>query len=114
MFGSDIIDVLIGLITVFLLLSLTATAVREAIESVLKTRAALLDRGLRELLADPSGMGMVKRFYEHPLISSLYRDKFTPSAKRRLIGRMLPAYIPSKSFSAALLDIALRGQRAGP
>jgi hypothetical protein len=114
MFGSDIIDVLIGLITVFLLVSLTATAIREAIESVMKTRAALLERGIRELLADPTGTRMLKRFYEHPVIYSLYRNEFKPTASPRIIGRNLPAYIPSKSFSAAVLDIALRGQRAGP
>jgi hypothetical protein len=114
MFGSDIIDVLIGLVTVFLLLSLTATALREAIESVLKARAAFLERGIRELLDDPGGSRMVKRFYEHPLIYSLYRGGFKPITGTRIIGRKLPAYIPSKSFSAAVLDIALRGQRAGP
>jgi hypothetical protein len=114
MFGSQILDVLIGLASVFLLLSLVATAVREAVEAVLKTRAVMLERGLRELLGDPTSTGMVARFYGHPLIFSLYRRDFKPMPGWRLLGRNLPTYIPSRNFSGALMDLAFRGQRPGP
>jgi hypothetical protein len=40
MFDSAVLDVAIGLTVVFILVSTACTAIREAIESVLKTRAA--------------------------------------------------------------------------
>jgi hypothetical protein len=113
MFGSAILDVLIGLITIFLLLSLTATAIREAFESLFKARAVMLERGIRELLDDPTESGLVRRLYEHPLVFGLYKGAYDPKEVRRH-GGDLPTYIPTKNFSGALLDIALRGQRAGP
>lgn len=113
MFGSAILDVLIGLVTIFLLLSLTATAIREAFESLVKARAVMLERGIRELLDDPTESGLVRRLYEHPLIFGLYRGAYDPKKIRRH-GGDLPTYIPTRNFAGALLDIALRGQRAGP
>src|SRR5215207_5316961 len=114
MFGSQILDVLIGLVSVFLLLSLVATAVRETVEAMVKSRAVMLERGIRELLCDPTSTGLVTRFYQHPLIYSLYRHEFKPMTESRFLGRNLPAYIPTKNFSGALMDLAIRGQRAGP
>jgi hypothetical protein len=119
MFGSAILDVLIGLVTVFLLMSLSATAIREAFEAAFKSRGVWLERGIRELLGDDSeqpkeGTGknaksVTQKFYEHPLIYSLYRGTYK-SVRNRKLGRFLPTYIPAKNFSGALMDIALRGQ----
>ena len=72
MFGSTILDTAIGLAFVFLLLSLIATALREALEVWLKSRAAHLERGIRALLHDPEGTGLARAFYGHPLVRSLY------------------------------------------
>src|SRR4051794_29827252 len=74
MFGSAVLDVSIGLVLVFLMFSLGLTAVQEAIEGFRKTRARDLARALRELLDDRKGSGVLKIFYDHPLIYSLYRD----------------------------------------
>lgn len=52
MFGSTTLDVAIGLTYLFVMLSLVATALREAIEAVLKTRAIQLEAGIRTLLSD--------------------------------------------------------------
>src|SRR3954464_6400533 len=76
MFGSNVLEIALGLGVLFLLLSLMATAIREAIESVLKTRAVYLERGIREMLGDRDGIGIAKQLYEHPLISSLFRGDF--------------------------------------
>ena len=108
MFGSEILDVAIGLALVFLMLSFMASAVREAIESVMKTRAVYLERAIRELVADPGGTGMAKAFYEHPLIASLYQGSIEQKAVRRL-GGALPTYIPAKSFAYTIVDLAIRG-----
>ena len=54
MFGSEILDVAVGVIFVFLLVSMICSAIREGLETVLKTRAAYLEQGIRELLRDPT------------------------------------------------------------
>lgn len=113
MFGSEILDVAIGLILVYLLLSLFATAVREGIESVVKARAVLLERGIRELLDDPTGRNLSRQLYEHPLIYSLFRDAYEPREKR-MFGGKLPTYIPARNFTVALLDLAVRGPAVMP
>jgi hypothetical protein len=119
MFGSEVLDVAIGLALVYLLLSLFATAVREALESVFKTRAVFLEAGIRELLDDSKGRGLALEFYRHPLISSLYRGPYDPGKKaeeakaekqrERRTGANLPAFIPPASFSTALVDLVVRG-----
>ena len=72
MLGSTILDVAIGIVFVFLLVTLLASAMREGLETWLKTRASYLEAGLREVLRDRDGTGLVKQFYNHPLIYSLY------------------------------------------
>jgi hypothetical protein len=77
MLGSDVLDVGIGMSLLFLMMSLIATAVREAIEGVIKSRSKQLENGLREMLDDSTKgnyAGLVGQIYKHPLISSLYRN----------------------------------------
>lgn len=108
MFGSAILDVTIGLLFLYLLLSLLCSAVGELIEAWLKRRATDLERGLRELLADPDGTALVKKLYDHPLIYGLYRGNYEPAARRaarRWFRPVLPSYIPSRTFALALLDV---------
>ena len=107
MFGSDILDVAIGLILVYLLLSLVASGIAEGIESFLKWRAVNLERGIRAIFDDPQGKGLATVFYQHPLIYSLYQKKYVPLEKR-LLGRNLPTYIPARNFAVAVLDMAAR------
>ncbi|MBV9774668.1 MAG: hypothetical protein JO040_11995 [Gemmatimonadetes bacterium] len=109
MFGSKILDVAIGLIFVYLLLSLIASAVREGIEAFLKSRASHLEAGIRTLLQDPEGNGLAAALYNHPLISSLFAGEYSPSRKFRRARTRLPSYIPAGNFAVALLDIVARG-----
>ena len=108
MFGSQILDVAIGLILVFLLASLIASALRETIEAQVKARAVFLERGIRELLDGKNGTDITKQFYEHPLIYSLFRGEYDTD-KTRKMGRSLPTYIPAKNFAEAIIDLAIRG-----
>jgi hypothetical protein len=62
MFNSAIIDTAIGVIFVYLLLSLICSAVGEAIESVMRNRAADLERGIKELVTDEKTIGGLKGF----------------------------------------------------
>ena len=112
MFGSRILDVAIGLALIFLMLSLIASGVREAVEAIVKSRAVELERGIRSLLDDRDGTGMARALYQHPLVYSLYPGTYEPAAKR-FRGRMLPDYIPARNFAVALLDMATRGPNVG-
>jgi hypothetical protein len=78
MFNSDILEVAIGVIFVFILVSIICSAVREGIETKLKTRAAYLEHGIRELLRDPAGHGLAAWLYDHPLINGLYPGFYNP------------------------------------
>ena len=123
MFGSEIIDVVIGMIFVFLLLSLVCSAASEIIEAWLNKRADYLEKGISELLTDRDGSGYLKEIYRHPLIAGLYRDKYgeeetgwRQNLSPRLLGILselglkktrLPSYIPAENFALALMDIVL-------
>lgn len=114
MFGSETLEVAIGIIFVFVLVSIICSAVREGIEAWLKTRAAYLEHGIRELLHDKSGAGLAKSFYEHPLIFGLFSGGYKKSDSKERPGMFakggdLPSYIPSKNFATVLMDIAARG-----
>lgn len=100
MFGSEVLDVAIGLIFVYLVLSLICSAACEAIEAVLKSRSLYLKRGLQELLNDPSGKELVADVYSHPLVCSLFAGQYDPSKPGNL-----PSYIPPANFALALMDI---------
>ncbi len=118
MFGSEMLEIGIGVIFVFLLVSLICTAVREGIEAWLNTRAAYLEHGIRELLHDTSANGLARALYEHPMVYSLYSGKYTPApsgVERKTLanGAELPSYIPKKNFSTALMDLAARGPVQG-
>ena len=93
MFGSTILDVAIGIVFIYLLISLVISAINELIAAILKSRAANLSKGIQVLLQDPSQAGWVARLYQHPLIQSLS----APNSK--------PSYIPSRTFALALLDL---------
>jgi hypothetical protein len=117
MLGSEVLDVAIGVIFVFLLVSLMASAIREGIESWLKTRATHLEKGIRELLYDRDGNGLAQQFFEHPLIYTLYAGDYTVrdvTNAWRTGGGNMPSYIPSRNFAVALMDLAARGPGNSP
>lgn len=121
MFNSTILDVAIGMIFIYLLLSLMCTAANEIIELLLKKRAIDLERGIRELLVPGSNSGnedIVSNLYNHPLINGLFGGRYEDSriaSKLRWVARTaLPSYIPASNFSLALMDLILPGGSSGP
>jgi len=118
--GLPIIEVAIGLILVYLFSSLICSAINEMIEGVLKNRATDLEKGLRALLQDPQGNGIVKELYNHPLVFGLFKGEYHSKSNptrlsfwRYLTPTNLPSYIPAANFSRALLDIVLNPSTAG-
>jgi len=95
MFGSTILDVAIGMVFVYLLISLICSSLNELIEAKLKYRAKDLEKGITNLLGDS---GLVQRLYAHPLVKALYKQGDKPS------------YIPSQTFSLALWNLATYAQ----
>lgn len=107
LFGSTVLEVAIGMVFVYLLLSLLCSAVVEYIEAKLNYRAKDLEKAIRLLLDQTDGQAGDRtqnaaapadspssRLYQHPLVKSLYR------------GDKLPSYIPSRTFALALWDMA--------
>jgi hypothetical protein len=78
MFGSFILDVAIGMAFIYLLLSLVASGVNEILASIVQSRAANLERGLRSLFSGDSiaagPLTLVDNLYDHGLIRGLYPD----------------------------------------
>jgi hypothetical protein len=89
MFGTQILDVAIGLILVYLILSLAVTAAGEMFAAWFSGRARVLKKGIHNMLRDES---KARDLYAHPLIRSISRDNKAPS------------YIPSRMFATALID----------
>jgi hypothetical protein len=87
-FGSTLLEVAIGVIFVYLLLSLLCSAFSELIESFIKYRARDLEKGIGKLLDNPK---LAEDFFNHPLIKPLGEK---------------PSYIPARTFSLALWNIA--------
>lgn len=113
MFGSSILEVAIGMIFIYLLMSLICSAANEIIEARLKNRATDLERGIRELFNQEGGGQMVADFYKHPLIHGLFTGPYGRELHKK-IGALdyfkstnLPAYIPAGNFTAALIDLVL-------
>lgn len=114
MFDSAVLDTVIGVVFVVILFSTVCAAVRESVESLLKTRASYLEYGIRELLHDKGAGGLVEQLYTHPVVSGLFAGNYKPAevSARSMFSwgrRNLPSYIPAKNFAAALIDIAVRG-----
>ena len=81
--GIPALDLAIGLALIYFLLSTLAATVQEFIAAIFGLRARTLEQGLRSMLEDPKqGWTYVDKFYDHPLIKSLYR---TPSVMKAAV-----------------------------
>ncbi len=109
MFGSSMLDIAIGVVFVFLLLSIFATAVNEIVLSRLNMRGRELLDGVKALLNEDSPgnpLALVNNIYNHGQICGLYKGSFEVSGSKitKLTRDNLPSYIPSRNFALALLE----------
>ncbi len=107
MFGSMVLEVAVGVIFVYLLLSLMVTAITELISGWLKWRATDLRKGIRSLLESGDSEKWVNALYEHSFIQGL-----SPTEEKEAKGKG-PSYIPSRTFTLALLDVVRDTNSAG-
>jgi hypothetical protein len=112
MFGSEILDVIIGLAFIYLLCSLVCSAINEWIARLFALRAKDLEKEFGKMLNG----NLKEKLYDHPLIKGITRS---PNCIKKLIDRIKkrlefktrdvrPAYIDPKFFSMALTDMLMR------
>jgi hypothetical protein len=104
MFGSTVLNVVIGLVFIYLLYSLLASILQEFISTWFGLRASVLRKGISRMLDDQANAnGVSTAFYEHPLIKFLGENKLHKE----------PAYLTAQNFSKVLIDL-LRGANVQP
>jgi hypothetical protein len=112
-----VVEVAIGLIFVWIVLSLATIQIQEWISIRLDRRAKDLEASLHEMLANPN---LKSQFYDHPIIRGLtarkrkkpstvpawfYRNPLVRGFTREK--RKLPSYIPARTFAQAIFDITM-------
>jgi hypothetical protein len=101
-FDLAALDVAIGLVFLYFILSLICSAINEFLASMLHWRATMLREGVENLCSGTDdrakGEALAKQVYEHPLVQGLVR----PGWARR---SRWPSYIPSRTFVSALLGL---------
>jgi len=91
MLNSTILDVALGLCSLYILLSLTCSAINEWIAHALSLRARDLERGIAKLLGnDPK---LINAFWNHHLVASVQDSGDKPS------------YLSAQMFSNVLVDV---------
>jgi len=98
MLGSTVLDVGIGLVLIYFLLSLICSTINEGISNLFGLRAASLKEGLDNLL----GSDLAKGIFDHHLVKGLVQQDALPWKRR-------PSYIPTRTFVMAALN-SLNGQ----
>jgi len=98
MLDHPIVDVALGLILLYTVLSLFASVVKEWISTFLGLRATNLKKGIQTLV----GADYAAKLYDHPLVSTLATEK------------KLPSYIGSGTFASALVDLLAHGGEDQP
>lgn len=107
MFGSTVLEVAVGLIFIYLVLSLVCTSVNEYIAQLLNLRAENLYHAIHGLFDGPDAARIVEEIYQHPMVLRLGRKKLSVlnTAKGPIIERKKPSYIPAATFSAAVTEL---------
>lgn len=99
MFGSQVLEVAVGLTVVFVVLSAACSGIKEFIAGIAGMRSKTLEEGVRHLLQDPA---VADKVFAHPLIASTA----APGSK--------PSYISSHNFALALFDVLGTVDKAAP
>ena len=126
MYLQEIVEVAIGLVFSWLLLSVAVLQVQEIIATIMKKRAKDLEATIGNMLKDED---LLAKFYEHPIIQGLTEPISSKKAEKLATikekeateeGLSLlekyhkwsytrrPSYIPPANFSAALFDVVVK------
>ena len=101
MFGSQILEVVIGVTLIYLVLSIGCSGVKEVIANLFSLRSKTLENAIRNMLkSGPSDYAT--KLFQHPLITGT-----APAGEK-------PSYISSRLFAAALFDVVVPPDPAQP
>lgn len=119
-----VVDITLGLVFIYLILSLLASEIQELISTLLQWRAKHLRNSIELLLSGGSeseksdiinAIHLVRKLYNDPLINTLNQQskgkiekhflKITKNPNEQLIEKQSgPSYLPSETFAMTLLD----------
>ena len=119
-----VVDITLGLVFIYLILSLLASEIQEIIATLLQWRAKHLRTSIELLLSGGSESGksdiinaiqLVQKLYNDPLINTLnhqakgkiekHFQKITKNPDKRILEKQSgPSYLPSETFATTLLD----------
>jgi hypothetical protein len=94
MLNNAFLDIAIGLVTMYLVLSLMGTVVNEFISTTISLRASTLKKAVENLLGDRD---LIKRFKAHGLVAGTTKTAGDPS------------YLTGQTFAMALLGVLVSG-----
>ena len=90
MLNLSTIEIVMGLIFIYLLLSILVTVLNEIFVTIISLRGKILKKAIIQILTEKD---LIQKFYSHPLIK-----KFSKGKKIR------PSYISKEIFSKVLID----------
>ena len=101
MFNSTAIEVVIGLVFIYILYSLLVTIITELIAGVLNQKGRILKKGVKRMLDDED--------------QELFSDEFLkrPEIKYLCNKNRLPSYINASTFSKAMINVLQKANDAG-
>jgi len=100
MYLQEILEVAIGLVFVWLVVSIGTMSLHEWLGNIANSRAKGLEKAIAQML---SNTDLTRRFYEYPLIANLYQQPKKKGQKVRL-----PSYIPTNKFGATLFELIIQ------
>src|SRR5271170_4713960 len=101
MFGSQVLEVVIGLSLIYLVLSIGCSGIKEVIAAMFSLRAKTLENGVRNMLKNGPN-DFTAKLFAHPLIQAT-----APEGQK-------PSYISARMFAAALFDVVAPADAAQP
>ena len=102
---SSVIEVGLGLILVFYVVSTIVTTITNQVSRILNLGADKLLSGLREMLTDKATFDKV---YQHPLIDSLSKKEMNLFGGIKI---KAVEFIPGQTFALALFDVLVPGPK---
>jgi len=104
MFGSTVLEIGLGLVFFYLVLSFICTSINEYIAQMLGLRSANLVQTIHGLFTGKDRHVIAWDILAHPQITSLSRKESSPGTADDP-GAKPPSSIPASAFSSALMDL---------
>jgi hypothetical protein len=101
MFGSQVLEVVIGLTLIYLVLSIGCSGIKEIIAALFSLRAKTLEKGVRNMLKNGAN-DYTAQLFAHPLVQAT-----APEGQK-------PSYISARMFASALFDIVAPADATQP